>query len=80
MAVASCFCVFSTSKTFADLAELILKRVAEENGADPKRIRKVTGDNKLHQGFCSRFLSAPNDYAHMADVLIATNVIGAGYF
>ena len=37
MAVASCFCVFSTSKTFADLAELILKRVAKENGADPKK-------------------------------------------
>lgn len=78
-AVASCFCVFSTSKTFADLAEVTLKQVAEENKADPKRIRKVTGDNKLHQGFCSRFLSAPNDYAHMADVLIATNVIGAGF-
>jgi hypothetical protein len=73
------FVVYSTSKQMADCMSWVLSKVAEEEGADASRIKLLTGDTRMNEGWEADFLSDPNAYSWQADVVIATNVIGAGF-
>lgn len=63
----------------ADCMSWVLAKVAEEEGADAHRIKLLTGDTRMNEGWEADFLGDPNAYSWQADVVIATNVIGAGF-
>lgn len=73
------FVVYSTSKHMADCMSWVLAKVAEEEGADASRIKLLTGDTRMNEGWEADFLRDPNAYSWQADVVIATNIIGAGF-
>ena len=72
------FMVFCSQATYAEFLTTLLREKAEKMGADPKRIKGMWS-NMRDGEFFQKFATDPNETAAMADVVVCTTVVGAGF-
>jgi hypothetical protein len=73
------FMVFCSNVGMARTILAILRKAAEEIGADPDRIQGVWAAIKIVSPFAQDFAEDPNETGKRCDVVICSSVIGAGF-
>ena len=74
------FIVFCSHVTFTEYIVGTLRNdVNDLPNVDPLRVKGIWSAIQAMDDFCKNFSSNPNEYAHEADVIVCTSVIGAGF-
>ena len=73
------FMVFCSNVAMARTILAILRKAAEEIGADPHRVQGVWAAIKQVSPFAQDFAVDPNETGKRCDVVICSSVIGAGF-